>query len=262
VNWRGLLVSVRDATEAAEALEGDAAIIDVKEPGRGPLGPADPETVATIAGVVGGRRPWTMACGELGDGNGVGCGGRGRSAPDRAVAAIRDHIARVCGLLGESVAPPAAVKVGLAGAVATDWRRRLAAAFAGLPAGSDRVAVAYADWRRAEAPAPPEVVAAAAALGCAAVLIDTYDKSAEGLFGCCPPGLAAAWVRAAREAGLRVALAGRIAAEEIPSAWALGPDVVAVRSAVCFNGRTGRVQAGLVRRAVSLGERPVGTAAD
>jgi len=30
VTWRGLLVSVRDAAEAAAALEGGAAIIDVK----------------------------------------------------------------------------------------------------------------------------------------------------------------------------------------------------------------------------------------
>jgi hypothetical protein len=51
---------------------------------------------------------------------------------------------------------------------------------------------------------------------------------------------------------LQVAVAGRITQGEIPTAWALRPDVVALRSAVCFNGRDGAVQAGLVRRAVSL----------
>jgi uncharacterized protein (UPF0264 family) len=60
-------------------------------------------------------------------------------------------------------------------------------------------------------------------------------------------------VRAAHDAGLAVAVAGRIGLEEIPAAWALGPDVVAVRSAVCSNGRFGRVSAALVRRAVTLG---------
>ena len=36
--WRGLLVSVRNAAEATEALAGGASIIDVKEPLAGPLG--------------------------------------------------------------------------------------------------------------------------------------------------------------------------------------------------------------------------------
>ena len=58
---------------------------------------------------------------------------------------------------------------------------------------------------------------------------------------------------AARAAGMRVAIAGRIAMEQIPVAWSLGPDVVAVRSAVCFNGREGTVRADLVRRAVGIG---------
>ena len=67
MNWRGLLVSVRDAAEAAEALDGGAAIIDVKEPRHGPLGAAEPEAIAAVARMVGTRRPWTMACGELGE---------------------------------------------------------------------------------------------------------------------------------------------------------------------------------------------------
>jgi len=242
VNWRGLLVSVRDAVEAAEALEGGATIIDVKEPRLGSLGAADPEAIAAVALVVGTRRPWTMACGELGD-----------DAADVSVAgSIRSRLDRVLALLHHSAARPAAVKIGLAGAAGTDWRRRLRAVFDSLPAGGDRVAVAYADWERAAAPSPPEVIAAAAGLGCSVLLVDTFDKSAGGLFECCSPGMPAGWVAAARAARLQVAVAGRIAPAEIPAAWALGPDVVAVRSAVCFNGRDGTVQSTLVRRAVSV----------
>jgi (5-formylfuran-3-yl)methyl phosphate synthase len=256
VNWRGLLVSVRDAAEAAAALEGGAAIIDVKEPRYGPLGAADPETLAAVAEVVGTRRPWTMACGELG-------GERG-SEPDRipltdhvgpldsVAASIRSRLDRVLSLLEQSAVPPAAVKIGLAGAAGTDWQRRLLNVFEFLPAGSDRVAVAYADWERAGAPSPPDVIAAAAALNCSVLLLDTFDKAAGGLFTCCPPEMPAAWVTAARAARLQVAVAGRITQAEIPAAWALRPDVVALRSAVCFNGRDGAVQAGLVRRAVSM----------
>ena len=109
-----------------------------------------------------------------------------------------------------------------------------------------------ADWQRAGAPSPPEVIAAAAGLNCPVLLIDTFDKAAGGLFACCPPGMPATWVAAARAARLQVAVAGRLAPTEIQSAWDLRPDVVALRSAVCFNGRDGAVQAGLVRSAVSL----------
>ena len=243
MNWRGLLVSVRNAAEAAEALDGGAAIIDVKEPRHGPLGAAEPEAIAAVARVVGTRRPWTMACGELGGGE---LGG------EPVAAAVKSRLDRVLALLENSAVPPAAVKVGLAGAAGTDWQRRLLAVFESLPAGSDRVAVAYADWQRAGAPSPAEVIAAADGLGCSVLLLDTFDKAAGGLFDCCPPGMPAAWVTAARAARLQVAVAGRIARAEIPAAWALRPDVVALRSAVCFNGRDGAVQARLVRRAVSL----------
>ena len=242
MNWRGLLVSVRNAAEAAEALDGGAAIIDVKEPRHGPLGAAEPEAIAAVARVVGTRRPWTMACGELG----------GDAAHESVAGSIRSRFDHMLALLGGSAVPPAAVKIGLAGAAGTDWQRRLLAVFELLPAGSDRVAVAYADWQQAGAPSPPEVIAAAAGLNCPVLLIDTFDKTAGGLFACCPPGMPATWVAAARAARLQVAVAGRITPAEIQSAWDLRPDVVALRSAVCFNGRDGAVQAGLVRSAVSL----------
>jgi len=259
VNWSGLLVSVRDAAEASEAMAGGAAIIDVKEPRHGSLGPAEPETIAAVASLVGTQRSWTMACGELGGQPALRYAASQDAGLEPAAAAICSHLQRVRSLLGAGAMPPAAVKIGLAGAAGTDWQSRLRATFDSLPFGGERVAVAYADWQRAGAPSPPEVIVAASGLGCSTLLIDTYDKSAGGLFSCCQPGMPAAWVAAARDAGLQVAVAGRIALTEIPSAWALSPDVVALRSAVCFNGREGAVQAGLVRRAVLLDARSAGS---
>src|SRR4051794_20645147 len=93
----GLLVSVRDAAEAAAALRGGADVIDVKEPRRGPLGRADDATVAAVVAAVAGRRPVSAALGELAD--------AGAAAP------------AVPGL--------AFVKWGLAGAAAVDWGDRL-----------------------------------------------------------------------------------------------------------------------------------------
>jgi uncharacterized protein (UPF0264 family) len=176
MNWRGLLVSVRDATEAAAAVEGGAAIIDVKEPRRGSLGPAEPEAIAAVAEVVGASRPWTMACGELGGMSAAGPGRAGAAGIDSVAVAIGDRVARVFSLLSDNAVAPAAVKIGLAGAAATDWRQRLGAVYESLPTGSERVAVAYADWRQAGAPAPPQVIAAAADLGCSTLLIDTFPR--------------------------------------------------------------------------------------
>ena len=129
MNWRGLLVSVRNAAEAAEALDGGAAIIDVKEPRHGSLGAAEPEAIAAVARVVGRRRPWTMACGELGEAL--------EGEPNAVARSIGRRLDRMLALLEGSAVPPAAVKVGLAGAAGTDWQRRLLTVFQLLPAGSD-----------------------------------------------------------------------------------------------------------------------------
>src|SRR5260370_5526659 len=73
-----LLVSVRSAEEAAAALAGGAAIIDVKEPSRGPLGRADDAVVQAVLQTVGGLRPVSAALGELPEG--------GMQAPPIAVS--------------------------------------------------------------------------------------------------------------------------------------------------------------------------------
>src|SRR5438093_1517849 len=61
----GLLVSVRNAVEAETALAGGADIIDVKEPRRGPLGPADPRVWDAIHRALDGRAVTSAALGEL-----------------------------------------------------------------------------------------------------------------------------------------------------------------------------------------------------
>ena len=51
-----LLVSVRDAAEAAEAIAAGADIVDAKEPGAGALGAVSLDTFETIARTAGGTR--------------------------------------------------------------------------------------------------------------------------------------------------------------------------------------------------------------
>lgn len=252
MRWRGLLVSVRDATEAAAALDGGAAIIDVKNPDAGSLGAAAARDVAGVAEAVGRHRrrvPWTVAAGELREE--LGDPGRTLRWLDRIAAEAN------------AAATPHAIKFGLAGLAGTGWQRDFCRVMQSLPGALARVAVAYADWPRVDAPPPLDIVAAAADAGCTVFLVDTADKSAPGLLeACAAPGRDAwpaldgwraldAWIEAARKAGLAVALGGRLRLDEIPSLCRFAPDVVAVRSAVCSNGRSGPVDASLVRCAAT-----------
>ena len=62
-----LLVSVRDADEAALALTAGVDLIDVKEPRAGSLGAASPAVVRAVLDRVAGRVPVSAALGELSD---------------------------------------------------------------------------------------------------------------------------------------------------------------------------------------------------
>lgn len=229
MTWHGLLVSVRTVDEARAALAGGAAIIDVKEPAAGSLGAAAAPVVSAIGAAVEGAAPCTVAAGELQD----------EMADPGRTARWLDAISVL----------PAAVKLGLAGLADDDWQPAFEAVMRGLPPATARVAVAYADWQRAAAPHPLEIVAAAPAAGCSVLLVDTADKAGPPLFEACRADELASWIGAARIAGLRVAAAGRIGLDDIPLLQPLAVDVVALRSAVCSNGRSGTVDATLVRRA-------------
>lgn len=245
MTWRGLLVSVRNADEVLAAIAGGAAIIDIKDPAAGSLGAATPAAVASVAAAVAGRAPWTVAAGELRD----ELSDRGRTL--RWLRAIGERLAASD---GPAIPRPAAVKLGLAGMAAhrpVEWRRAFHETMLALSAETATVAVAYADWRRVAAPDPRDVVAAAVEAGCGVFLIDTADKSHAPLLGACGADDLASWIAEARAAGMGVALAGRLAIDDIPLLRPLAPDVVALRSAVCSNGRFGPVDVALVRRAAA-----------
>ena len=138
----GLLVSVRNRHEAQLAVASGADVIDVKEPNRGSLGPADLNTCHEVVRIVKTRAPVSVALGEL-----LSDDVRGMARHLRGV-----HFA----------------KVALAGCFQRrDWPNLLRTAFASLPPGVTRVAVAYADHLDAMAPSPREVLQHATALECA-----------------------------------------------------------------------------------------------
>lgn len=232
-----LLVSVRSVEEARQALAAGVDLIDFKEPRRGSLGPVDARLAAEMLRAIGGRAPVSMACGELVASANV--------APDPQAAASWRH-------------PPAGVayaKLGLAGcaamtgcAASADWVRLWADWIAGLPPGAAPVAVAYADWRRAEAPPPDEVLGHAAALGCRAVLVDTFDKSAGDLLRHFDTDALRRHVSEVRRRGMLSVLAGSLSWASLPEVLAARPDYVAIRGAVCSGSREAALDAGLVRQ--------------
>lgn len=118
-------------------------------------------------------------------------------------------------------------------------------------AGCAMVLAAFADrcWR--------DVIAMAAQCGAHGVLLDTSDKDGPGLFRLMDEDSIGQWVETAHAAGLTAALAGRLTAEDLPKAAALGADIAGVRGAACDGGRGGRVSAERVRALASVARRGI-----
>jgi uncharacterized protein (UPF0264 family) len=221
-----LLVSVRDATEAGAALAGGADLIDVKEPSRGPLGRADAAIITEVVRTVGGRVPVSAALGEL------------RECPLVGVAAdLSDGLQYV--------------KWGLSGLSKQLWHNRLMDAGRDT-CGSQTVAVAYADWARADAPRPADISAVATESHMAAILFDTFQKDGSALLDWMSLDEIMFLTRTCRDAGVKVALAGSLTATEIDRLRGVQPDWFAVRGAACDGGRAGTISERRVRELADL----------
>lgn len=229
-----LLVSVRSADEAQAALEGGADLIDIKEPLRGPLGPADPAIWRQVQEVVSDRRPLSAALGDL----------------------LWDGLACAAQTAGMRW-----VKIGLAGCLQRpDWPQRWAKVVAKLPPQVEAVPVAYADWQAAMAPPPEHVVWWAASAHAQSLVVDTFDKRSGPLTALWLPERLDRLVQQVRAAGLRLVLAGRLDATTLPMALRQRPDYVGVRGAACRGGRDGTVDAQLVKTLRRLLPREKGAA--
>lgn len=219
-----LLVSVRSALEARTALDAGADLIDVKEPANGSLGAPAASVVEGVVAEVASRAPVSVALGELRDWGRV------------------DDLA-ILGGVGYA-------KVGMASCGSwPDWPERWALLLRRFPLAVRPVAVVYADGTAAGSPEPERIVAEAVRLRCAAVLVDTFDKSRGSLLDAWPLERLKAFISSVRREGMLAVVGGSLTLEILPRVAALGPDYVALRGAVCHNGRTGPLDADLVRRA-------------
>jgi uncharacterized protein (UPF0264 family) len=225
-----LLISVRDAAEAAIAVASGADVIDVKDPARGSLGRANDEAVSSIILAVATQLPVpppvTMALGELRDFT-----GEAFTVPD--------------GVSG--------LKLGLSGCGQThnwgdEWSEVKALCEAQSSSPRAWVAVVYADIDRADSPASMDIIRTASELNCRGVLIDTFSKGAGRLFDFVDCETLCAWTAAIHDSGMFVAIAGSLRAGDLPRLAEVPCDVVAVRGGVCSGGdRISTVDAAKIR---------------
>jgi uncharacterized protein (UPF0264 family) len=229
-----LLVSVANAAEAMDAVAGGADLIDAKDAAAGPLGPVAVDVLRQIHGQVAGSRPVTAALGDATD--------------EHAIHQAAASFAR---------AGAALVKVGFPEATRPERvEALLQAAVSGARIGgsgqSGVIAVTYADIARPEGVSPEMLIPIAARAGAKGILVDTADKDGVGLLALVSQDRLTRWVVRAHAQGLLAALAGKLAADDLPRAASVGADVAGVRGAACEGGRTGRVSIEKVRSLSAL----------
>jgi uncharacterized protein (UPF0264 family) len=213
-----LLVSVVDASEARLALAGGVDVVDVKNPAEGSLGAPAPGVIADVRAALPAELPLSAAIGDL------------PCLPGTAALAA----------LGAARSGAAYVKLGLWGAETTgEAAAALRAAQDAVAGEAAVVAVAYADAERVRRRplSPPELVAAARRAGVGGCLLDTAVKDGRGLLSWIGATALAELVSEAHDAGLEIALAGELRAEDLPAIRATGADIAGVRSAACRHGR-------------------------
>ena len=223
-----LLVSVADSHEANAALAGGADIIDAKNPAAGPLGAVSIPVLLDICRVTPTAQPVSAALGDAGDEGAI------------------ENMARAYARTGAGL-----VKIGFAGTSTIERAvSLLTAAVHGAATSGNRcgvVAVAYADAHVVASLPAGALTEAAVRAGAAGVLMDTADKHGPGLRDLVSQDELSAWIADAHEAGLLVAVAGKLQADDLRFARDAGADVAGVRGAACEGGRTGCVTAERVR---------------
>ena len=207
-----LLVSVRDREEARLCLAAGVDLIDVKEPGRGPLGQAPSETLTGILDEVASRCPVSAALGELAEWT------------DGALPGEVDRLHFV--------------KWGLSRS-GDGWRDRLSRLRDLVEARPTCkvVLTCYADHSRASSPTPDEVCHHTIVSRGSVLLIDTWSKDGTRLLDWLPHHTLERIIGACHDSGVRVALGGSLGRRDMEKLLPLNPDWVAIRGAACVQGR-------------------------
>jgi len=227
----GLLISVRSAAEAETALAGGADIIDVKEPRRGALGPADPSVWKEILETVGDRAPLSAALGEL-------------------------HSGEVCDY-ARCAAGFAYAKIGL-----SHWKLRCDSATKWnqiartLPPEVCAVQVIYADLEVSVHKDFCAAALAAIALNeppqSPLLVIDTFRKDRGNLLDLVEVQSLQDLIQQAAQQQVGLVFAGSLDPGEIERLLPLQPAYIGVRGAACTGGRGGTIDLARVKSLARL----------
>jgi uncharacterized protein (UPF0264 family) len=209
----GLLVSVRSPDEVPAALAGGADLIDVKDPAKGPLAPAEAEVVGAVIDAVAGKVPVSAALGEW--------------SPN-AITEAHWHLELKLNY----------VKWGLAGYTSRPgWGEDLLDTRRELPVGMEMVAVAYADWEKAKSISPAELAKFAKRFRFKAFLLDTWNKDGKTLLDYMTADEIAELVEGLKRMYITVAVGGSLRPEQLKQLKEVKPDFYAVRTSVCAAGK-------------------------
>lgn len=230
-----LLVSVRSAAEALDAVAGGADIVDAKEPSNGALGAVAPGVLQAIAAAIPGTTPLSAALGE-GDAH--------------TLASAIATLPRLDGRHGWYA------KFALHGGPDVAAIERATRQLAARPDAPRLIVARYADAGLDDMPA---WLAAAARGGAWGVLLDTAQKDGRTLLQVASGPVLHNFARQAQNLGLVLALAGGLGEPALEALVSLGVQVMGVRGAVCDAGREGRLRRERVarlRECLALATRP------
>ncbi len=211
-----LLISPESFEEAASIMDCGMDIVDVKNVKEGSLGAQFPWETQKVVELARSRGVKTSA--TLGD------------LPYKpGTAALAAYGAALCGVTY--------IKAGLHGLntyeQARDMMEAVRRAVRMVSEDADVVASGYADYRRFNGLNTSDLVRAARDTQCDVVMVDTAIKDGRTLFDALSLDEIRDFVRMGHEAGLRVALAGSLKADQASLLFDLDPDIIGVRGAVC-----------------------------
>ena len=211
-----VLISPESLDEATAAVEGQSDIIDIKNVKEGSLGAQPPWNVKKIVEYI--HSNGIIASATLGD------------LPYKpGTAALAAYATAACGA--------DYIKAGLHGVNTYEQAFQMMSdvhrAVRMISKDALVVAAGYADYRRFNGLATYDLVRAAKDSKCDVVMVDTAIKDGRNLFDALTMAELADFIKMAKDAGMLVALAGSIKQEHAEDLFALNPDVIGVRGAVC-----------------------------
>lgn len=226
-----VLVSPKDLSEALEAIEGGADIIDVKNPSEGSLGANFPWVIRDVANIA--KKYGKKVSATTGD---------MPFKPGTASLAA----------LGAAIAGADYVKVGLYGVKnETEAEEMIKAVVKAVKDYDDskRVVIAgYGDFYRINSIDPLKLPLISAKHNADVVMVDTAIKDGTSIFDHMKIEDMRNFVRTAKENGLLCALAGNLGWDHIETLKELSPDIIGVRTIVCESGRNSKIKKELVRK--------------